>query len=157
MLLLTSVVLLIGFLALSSMVLRVAQLPGETAQESRHPIDLEADGVADGAHEALQRVAQRVPPQASAGAPEAFRDAMQGTLDSITELERGRGFRFTVLDDSVTGVGLNCELVVEDAPPSGAGEVRVWFTFVLQDLDTRIQVTVEETLGEAGVDNHACW
>lgn len=48
MMLLTAVILLIGFVALAGMVARVSQLPQETVQESRDPVFAQIENIAEG-------------------------------------------------------------------------------------------------------------
>ncbi len=143
MLLLTSVVLLIGFIALGSMVIRVTQLPEETTQESRDPIELEADAVAAGVSDLLVQMNTHVPIDPLLGAAD-YSVAVQESLDTLANLEKGRGFRFEWIPNGL-GNAVTCT-------SSTPGVVTVEVTVALQDMNTRIQVTLSETFGHA-IDN----
>ncbi len=147
MLLLTSVILLIGFIALSSMVIRVTQLPEETTQESRDPIELEADAVSEGVGDLLARMHTQVPIDPVLGAAD-YSTAVEESLNTLVHLEKGRGFRFEWIPNGI-GDAVTCTAGLNP------GEVVVTVTVVLQDLDTRIQLSISETFGD-GVDPLVC-
>lgn len=140
MLLLTSVILLIGFIALSAMVVRVTQLPEETTQDSRRPIDLEAEAVAEGVATLLQRMQANPDTDIDTNGFTAYKNNVEASLATLVDLEKGRGFRFT-------GTSPNCAFSTDGTTET----VTVTLTVTLQDLDTRISVRVQQVFtGGAG-------
>lgn len=144
MLLLTSVILLIGFIALSSMVIRVTQLPEETTQDARRPIDLEADAVAEGVRHLLQRMQENPDTAIDAVGSTKYTEAVQASLGALVDLEKGRGFRFE-----------STELQCATTSDATSTTVTVSTTVTLQDFDTRIQVTIQESFTGA-LNQFAC-
>ena len=140
MLLLTSVILLIGFIALSAMVIRVTQLPEETTQDARRPIDLEADAVAEGVRHLMLRMQENPDTDIDATGHTTYKTAVEASLGTLVDLEKGRGFRFEWVEDPLTGDAVTCS-----PGPDPDHDATVSVTIVLRDLDTRVQLTIEET------------
>ena len=108
MMLLSAVLLIFAFLALSSMVARVAQLGSVTTQDRDRPVLLEIDVVQATVDETITGLKATYgfctgdPSQCKA----TFKEALDGSLAHLAALEAGRGFDLThsVVDSSGTPV-----------------------------------------------------
>lgn len=90
MMLLSAVLLIFAFLALSAMVARVAQLGSVTTQERDRPVLLEIDVVQSTVDETVNGLKAASPGPALTKSTLA--DALNGSLDHLAFLEAGRGF-----------------------------------------------------------------
>jgi len=98
--LLTAVILLIGFFALAGMVARVSQLSDETLQERRRSTVVEAQAAVDGLDRALARLETfpghdyTADPMTEPDNMANFIAAADDLVDHLGILERARGFQF---------------------------------------------------------------
>lgn len=132
MMLLTAFVLVIGFVALSGMVARVAQLPEETRQATDRPIYIESKAVARGIEGMLERINDVTAVDESGDTvnyPQAYLDNVNDAAAHMERLESARGFRLKFVDDPP----VTCD--------SGVSPMVVSVTFSLTDVDTRLTFT----------------
>ena len=89
MLLLTAIILAIGFIALASMAARIEQIPGESELAQEDQFFTEVDLVAGGVAQAMDILAREYTVDLS---DDNFTAALEGALAHLVHVERGRGF-----------------------------------------------------------------
>lgn len=148
MMLLTAFILLIGFVALAGMVARVGQLADETGQESRRAAVLEADTVLDGAQEAMQRIAELVPP-GDATASQHHLDALNGAMAHFDALQSARGFLFhaDAAGCSDDGTGLPTGVTA----PADGNDAVFWVEVRVVRADMSLQATLSHEVDDVDV------
>ena len=134
MMLLSAVLLIFAFLALSAMVARVAQLGSVTTQDRDRPVLLEIDVVQDAIDETVSGLATAAP--AGAGlSKQNLVDSLTGALDHLVHLEANRGFDLQwSLVDASTG-----------APVAACGPDPVAVQFTLDDGEVRVSLRSSST------------
>lgn len=126
MMLLTAIILLLGFVALAGMVARVAQVPQETLREQRGPAVLEMTALARSLEDIMERLAEgedKVPD---------YLDNVTAVLGHVRLVEASRGYQFRVLDDPP-----GCNDV--------SGDAVITVTVALSDGRTDLEVTTTYT------------
>lgn len=110
MMLLSAVLMIFAFLALTAMVARVAQLGSMTTSDQDRPLLLEIDVVETAVDETVAGIKAAPGMCPNAGVPAAptckqkFIDALDGSLDHLRHLEATRGFdlQWRIVDGSAT-------------------------------------------------------
>jgi hypothetical protein len=117
MMLLTAIILILAFVALTGMVARVAQLGKATARERSNPAMLAVEPMLDGAERAMQQLAGKYDLTDPAQV-QAYQDAVRGALEHLQAVYAQQGFwvtyTLTCLNaaDPTTGVA---ELTLDDS------------------------------------------
>jgi len=91
--LLTAILLIIGFVALTGLVQRVNQAGSTTAHVQDDPILLEVNQLSKAVDAAIEAHKANATEWGVAEDSAAFRDALAASLDHLVLIERARGFR----------------------------------------------------------------
>ena len=140
LMLLTAVILLIGFFALAGMVARVSQLSDETLQERRRSTVVEAQAAVDGLDRALGRLETMDTIDPVAENMANYTAAADLLVNNLGVLERARGFQFVKHTPLEHGMVL-CTQVGTDAI------IRVGFDLIRSDTFARL--TLSHTIPDA--------
>lgn len=135
MMLLSAVVLIFAFLALSAMVSRVSQLGSVTGQDQSRPILLEVDVVQAAVNDLILDLEAATPDLNLTSTP-TFNAALTAGLHHLAHLEAAGGFR---LQDADAWDGDPYDDLIVCA--AGVGHVR----YSLSDGDVRIELSSDET------------
>lgn len=144
--LLTAIVLILAFLALTAMVARVSQLGSTTTQEQSRPILVEIDQVQATVDRIIRDLNSTTPKLNQTSSP-TFLQALNGSLRHLAHLERARGFTFEDNDRFVSGATSGNKtrpldnLFINCGTGSNTGRV----AFNLSDGQVRVQVLSRET------------
>lgn len=136
MMLLSAVILIFAFLALSAMVARVSQLGSVTGQDQARPILLEVESVREAVDDLVVGL-QEVTPDLNATSTPTLQEALVNGLRHLARLEEARGFRFQDADTDTDPFD------VADLLPCATGVGRVQFS--LTDGDVRVVLLSQQT------------
>lgn len=100
MLLLTAIILAIGFIALASMAARIDQIPGQAETIQEDLFFTEVSIVADGVAEAMDSLARD---SAVPLGNDTFTAELEGALAHLEYVERGRGFHVKTSTPTCSG------------------------------------------------------